>query len=66
MSKIKINPQKLKLELIEQLCKANTKKDIEKICFNGLARTVYNESNNAKKDCISELCDAIDVDLYID
>lgn len=66
MPKKKINYQKLKLELIEQLCKANTKKDIEKICFNGLARIVYNESNDKKKDCISELCDAIDVDLYID
>ena len=66
MPKMKINPQKLKLELIEQLCKANTKKDIEKICFYGLAKIDYYESNNAKKDCISELCDAIQVDLFIE
>lgn len=66
MPKTKINPQKLKLELIEQLCQANTKKDIEKICFSGLVKTVCTESNNKKKDCVAELCDAIEVDLYID
>ena len=46
-------------ELIEKLKEAKTKKDIQKICFSGLAKSFKNESGNKKQDMISELMDSI-------
>lgn len=55
-----MSTKQIKKELINKLNEATTKKDLQRICFNGLVQSMEKASFESKQNCITELCDALD------
>ena len=52
--------KKLQKELIERLEKAETNKDVIKVCFHGLYEVLRKEPKYKRRNCIEELEEVLD------